>query len=52
MQTWAAQYGLNAAVVQNRGLVDDATEETCGDVRSQAIDLLEIPDLASGLVGL
>lgn len=52
VQTWAAQYGLNAAVVQNRALVDDATEETCGDVRSQAIDLLEIPDLASGLVGL
>ncbi|NIL79720.1 hypothetical protein [Rhodococcoides kroppenstedtii] len=52
VQTWAAQYGLNAAVVQNRAIVDDATEETCGDVRSQAIDLLEIPDLASGLVGL
>ena len=52
VQTWAAQYGLNAAVVQNRAIVDDATEETCGDVRSQAIDLLEIPDLATGLVGL
>ncbi|MDQ1201122.1 hypothetical protein [Rhodococcus sp. SORGH_AS_0303] len=52
VQTWAARYGLNAAVIQNRGIVDTAATDACSDVRSQVVDILEIPDLASGLVGL
>ena len=52
VQTWAARYGLNAAVIQNRGIVDTAATDSCADVRSQVVDILEIPDLASGLVGL
>ncbi|KQU02590.1 hypothetical protein ASG56_16790 [Rhodococcus sp. Leaf7] len=52
VQTWAARYGLNAAVVQNRAIVDTATTDSCSDVRTQVIDILDIPDMASGLVGL
>ncbi|MBY4227503.1 hypothetical protein [Rhodococcoides fascians] len=52
VQTWAAQSGvINLQVVQNRALVDDITKETCSDVRDEAIRSLDIPDLASGLVG-
>lgn len=52
VQTWAAQSGvINLQVVQNRTIVDDVTEETCSDVRDEAIRSLDIPDLASGLVG-
>ncbi|MBY6540670.1 hypothetical protein HQ325_18535 [Rhodococcus sp. BP-349] len=52
VQTWAARYGLNAAVIQDRAIVDTAATDACSDVRSQVVDILEIPDLASGLVGL
>ena len=52
VQTWAAQSGvINLQVVQNRAIVDDITTETCSDVRDEAIRSLDIPDLASGLVG-
>lgn len=52
VQTWAAQSGVNnLAVVQDRTIVDDVTIEYCPDVRSDAISALDIPDLASGLVG-
>ncbi|MDI9895458.1 MULTISPECIES: hypothetical protein [Nocardiaceae] len=52
VQTWAAQSGvINLQVVQNRAIVDDVTKETCSDVRDEAIRSLDIPDLASGLVG-
>lgn len=52
VQTWAARYGLNAAVIGNRSIVDTATVDACADVRTEALDALDIPDLASGLVGL
>ncbi|CCQ16100.1 putative uncharacterized protein [Rhodococcus sp. AW25M09] len=52
VQTWAAQSGvINLQVVQNRAIVDDITQDTCSDVRDEAIRSLDIPDLASGLVG-
>ncbi|MDV6231720.1 hypothetical protein R4P47_07485 [Rhodococcus sp. IEGM 1370] len=52
VQTWAAQSGvINLQVVQDRAIVDDITTETCSDVRDEAIRSLDIPDLASGLVG-
>ncbi|MGV8872148.1 MAG: hypothetical protein ACOH2Q_06455 [Rhodococcus sp. (in: high G+C Gram-positive bacteria)] len=52
VQTWAAQSGvINLQVVQNRAVVDDITKDTCSDVRDEAIRSLDIPDLASGLVG-
>lgn len=52
VQTWAAQSGvINLQVVQNRGIIDDITSENCSDVREEAMRSLDIPDLASGLVG-
>lgn len=52
VQTWAAQSGvINLQVVQNRSIVDDITVEVCPDVREEAMRSLDIPDLASGLVG-
>ena len=52
VQTWAAQSGvINLQVVQNRAIVDEITTDTCSDVRDEAIQALDIPDLASGLVG-
>lgn len=53
VQQWAAQNGnLNIDVLRDRTIVDDVTESACPEVRQQAIDALEIPDLASGLVGI
>lgn len=52
VQTWAAQSGaINLQVVQNRSIVDEITEDNCSDTRDEAIRSLDIPDLASGLVG-
>ncbi len=51
--TWATQNGINLLdLAQNRESIDAATSAACPpDVRSGAISALEIPDLASGLVG-
>ncbi|MBD0324277.1 MAG: hypothetical protein ICV72_12965 [Aldersonia sp.] len=52
VQTWAAQNGtVNIDVLRDRAMVDNITVANCPDVRQQAIELLAIPDLASGLVG-
>ncbi|MFC8181233.1 MULTISPECIES: hypothetical protein [Nocardiaceae] len=52
VQTWAAQSGvINLQVVQNRSIIDDITIDNCSDVRDEALRSLDIPDLASGLVG-
>lgn len=52
VQTWAAQNGvINAAVVRDRSIIDKVTSEKCADTRQQAIEALNIPDLASGLLG-
>jgi ABC-type glycerol-3-phosphate transport system substrate-binding protein len=53
VQTWAAESGtINLSVIQDRAIVDRVTTDTCADVRTQAIQELAIPDLASGLVGI
>jgi hypothetical protein len=53
VQTWAAQNGtINIEVLRNRALVDTVTIATCPEVRQEAIELLEIPDLAAGLIGI
>ena len=50
--TWATQNGINLLdLAQNRESIDAATSAACPDVRSGAISAVEIPDLASGLVG-
>lgn len=50
--TWATQNGINLLeLAQNRASIDAATSAACPDVRDGALSALEIPDLASGLVG-
>ena len=52
VQSWAAENGtINIEVLRNRALIDTVTVAACPEVRQQALELLEIPDLASGLVG-
>ena len=55
VQEWAFANGgleLNARIVRDRGIPDAITTATCPDSRRQAIEALNLPDLASGLVGL
>lgn len=48
---WALRNGaLNAKVLANKSLVDQAMTDACPDVHQQAVDALELQDLASGLV--
>ncbi|TQC48268.1 hypothetical protein EEB14_16170 [Rhodococcus sp. WS4] len=50
--TWIAKNNLNALdFLQDRGRIDVITTAACPDIRQQAITALEIPDLASGLIG-
>lgn len=52
VQTWAAQSGnINVQVARNRAVVDEITIADCPDTRTEAMRSLDIPDLASGLVG-
>ncbi|QNG18467.1 hypothetical protein G4H71_01215 [Rhodococcus triatomae] len=51
--TWIAQNGLNPIeFAQDRARIDAITTAACPQVRQEAITALEIPDLASGLIGL
>ncbi|MDF3308779.1 hypothetical protein [Rhodococcus sp. T2V] len=50
--TWIAKNNLNALdFLQDRARIDVITTAACPDIRQQAITALEIPDLASGLIG-
>lgn len=52
VHNWALRSGgINAAVTRNRAVVDTVTSEQCPDTRAQAIEILEVPDLASALAG-
>ncbi|MCP2317806.1 hypothetical protein APR12_003159 [Nocardia amikacinitolerans] len=51
VQNWAARNELTDDVVQDKTIVDTVTTQTCPDVRQQALEVLEVPDLASALVG-
>ena len=52
VQTWAAQNGaVNVKVLQDRSIIDKVTTDACPDARQEALKALELPDLASGLVG-
>ncbi|WP_159840589.1 hypothetical protein [Nocardia sp. CY41] len=52
VHNWAARNGgLNDVVVTDRGTVDALTTQTCPDVREQAVQALDVPDLASALAG-
>lgn len=50
--TWAAQNGINMIdLVSHKARIDVITSAQCPDVREGAMYALEIPDLASGLIG-
>ncbi|MET8777098.1 hypothetical protein AB0H49_05665 [Nocardia sp. NPDC050713] len=51
VQNWAARNELTDDVVQDKTIVDTVTTQTCPDVRQQALEVLEVPDLADALVG-
>ncbi|GAB4586516.1 hypothetical protein [Nocardia sp. IFM 10818] len=52
VQNWAARNdGLNDEILRDKTIVDAATSGTCPDVRGQALEVLEVPDLASALAG-
>ncbi|MEU2178451.1 MULTISPECIES: hypothetical protein [Nocardia] len=52
VHNWAARNGgLNDVVVTDRNTVDAITTQTCPDVREQAVQALDVPDLASALAG-
>lgn len=52
VQNWAARNdGLNDEVLQDTGLVDTVTTQTCPDVRGQALEVLDTDTLASALAG-
>ncbi len=49
---WGAANGVDlVALAGDRGRIDAATSAQCPEVREEAVQALEIPDLASGLVG-
>ncbi|MBJ8344878.1 hypothetical protein JGU72_09415 [Antrihabitans sp. YC2-6] len=55
VQEWAFNAGglaLNSRVLTDRTIPDKITTTTCADVRQQAIEALNLPDLATGLAGL
>ncbi|WP_072688448.1 hypothetical protein [Rhodococcus marinonascens] len=50
--TWIAKNNLNALdFLGDRGRIDVITTAACPDIRQGAVTALEIPDLASGLIG-
>jgi hypothetical protein len=52
VHNWAARNGgLNDVVVTDRGTIDTITTQNCPDVREQAVQALNVPDLASALAG-
>ena len=50
--TWAAQNGINMIdLVTHKARIDVITTAQCPDVRDGALYAIELPDLASGLIG-
>lgn len=50
--SWASQNGINLIdLAAHRDRVDTAMAATCPEIRDGALYALEIPDLASGMVG-
>lgn len=41
--------GINGQVLADKAVVDRVTTQACPDVHTQAVEALELPDLASGL---
>ncbi|MFF2082740.1 hypothetical protein ACFVVM_03155 [Nocardia sp. NPDC058176] len=53
VHNWALRNGaVNVSVARHRQVVDSAAAQHCPDVRDQVTQVLDIPDLASGLAGI
>ncbi|WP_330230804.1 hypothetical protein OHA40_33540 [Nocardia sp. NBC_00508] len=53
VHNWAIRNGgLNDLIVTDRTVIDTATTQNCPDVRQQALEALDVPDLASALAGV
>ncbi|MDO3647718.1 hypothetical protein [Nocardia mangyaensis] len=53
VHNWALRNGaVNISVARHRQVVDAAAAQHCPDVRDQVTNVLDIPDLASGLAGI
>ena len=49
---WAAANGVDLiALAGDRGRIDEITAAQCPDIRDQALEALQIPNIASALVG-
>ncbi|MBO0855290.1 MAG: hypothetical protein J2P18_16185 [Nocardia sp.] len=47
---WAAgNGGFNLTMLGDKGMIDRLTTQHCSDVRDQALQALELPDLAAGI---
>ncbi|MEV4127923.1 hypothetical protein [Nocardia sp. NPDC049707] len=47
---WALRNGgINGHVLADKAMIDRVTTKSCADVHQQAVEALELPDLASGL---
>ncbi|WP_329406123.1 hypothetical protein OG563_30850 [Nocardia vinacea] len=47
---WALRNGgINGHVLADKAMIDRITTKSCADVHQQAIEALELPDLASGI---
>lgn len=52
VQNWAARNnGLNDDVIRDKSIIDQVTTQTCPQVRQQALEVLEVPELADALLG-
>ncbi|NEW37595.1 hypothetical protein GV794_05505 [Nocardia cyriacigeorgica] len=52
VRAWTAEYeNFDAVIIRDHSFVDTMTIQYCPEVRERALDALELPDLASGLVG-
>ncbi|WP_024793208.1 hypothetical protein [Tomitella biformata] len=50
--TWSMRHNLNLVdLAQHREKIDQILETQCPDVRAEVISALQIPDIASGLLG-
>ncbi|MFF2082684.1 hypothetical protein ACFVVM_02865 [Nocardia sp. NPDC058176] len=53
MRLWTIRDGVaSAAISYDRHIVDTVTEDTCPEVRTATLDVLELPDLKTAIAGL
>ncbi|WP_245649843.1 hypothetical protein [Nocardia shimofusensis] len=52
VQNWAARNeGLNDDIIRDKTIVDTVTTQACPEVRQQALEVLDVTELSSALLG-